>query len=94
MTLFEITKGTGNKRFGMYVGEPNNPECKRNENICITSAKTNDFRDTYLINTHEQYKRNVIKNGEIIHKVGDFKYKKILAIRPLTDIKSTSKSFT
>ena len=91
MTLYEITKGTGNKRFGMYVGEPNNPDCKRNANICITSSKTNDFRDTYLINTHEQYKRNVIKNGEIIHKVGDFKYKRILAIRPLTDIKSAWK---
>ena len=91
MTLYEITKGTGNKRFGMYVGEPNNPDCKRNANICITSAKTNDFRDTILINTQEQYKRNVIKNGEIIHKVGDFKYKSILAIRPLTDIKSAWK---
>ena len=91
MTLFEVTKGTGNKRFGMYVGEPNNPDCKRNANICITSSKTNDFRDTILINTHEQYKRNVIKNGEIIHKAGDFKYKRILAIRPLTDIKSAWK---
>ena len=91
MTLFEITKGTGNKRFGMYVGEPNNPDCKRNANICITSAKTNNFRDTILINTHEQYKRNVIKNGEIIHKVGEVKYKSILAIRPLTDIKSAWK---
>jgi hypothetical protein len=91
MTLFEVTKGTGNKRFGMYVGEPNNPDCKRNTNICITSAKTNNFRDTILINTQEQYKRNVIKNGEIIHRVGDFKYKNILAIRPLTDIKSAWK---
>ena len=91
MTLFEVTKGTGNKRFGMYVGEPNNPDCKINANVCITSSKTNDFRDTILINTQEQYKRNVIKNGEIIHRVGDFKYKSILAIRPLTDIKSAWK---
>lgn len=91
MTLFEVTKGTGNKRFGMYVGEPNNPDCKQNRNICITSSKTNDFCDTILIKTNEQYKRNVIKNGEIIHKVGDFKYKTILAIRPLTDIKTAWK---
>ena len=75
----------------MYIGEPNNPDCKRNANICITSSKTNDFRDIFLINTQEKYKRNVIKNGEIIHKVGDFKYKKILAIRPLTDIISAWK---
>ena len=88
MTLFEVTKGTGNKRFGMYVGEPNNPDCKRNANICITSSKTNDFRDTIQIKTNEQYKRNVVKNGEVIHKIGDFKYTTILAIRPLTDIKT------
>jgi hypothetical protein len=91
MTLFEVTKGTGNKRFGMYVGEPNNPECKMNVNICITSAKSNDFRDTIQIKTNEQYKRNVVKNGEVIHKVGEFKYKNIIAIRPLTDIKSAWK---
>lgn len=91
MKLYEITPGTGNKRLGMYIGEPNNPDCKRNANICITSSKTNDFRDTILINTKEQYKRNVIRNGEIIHKAGDFKFKKILAIRPLTDIVSAWK---
>ena len=91
MTLFEITKGTGNKRFGMYVGEPNNPNCKENRNICITSSKTNDFRDTIQIRTNEQYKRNVVRNGIVIHKAGDFKYKNILAIRPLTDIKTAWK---
>ena len=91
MTLFEVTKGTGNKRFGMYVGEPNNPDCKRNVNICITSAKSNDFRDTIQVKTNEQYKRNVFKNGELVHKAGEFKYKNILAIRPLTDIKTAWK---
>lgn len=91
MTLFEVTKGTGNKRFGMYVGEPNNPKCKENRNICITSFKSNDFSDTITIKTNEQYKRNVIRNGEIIHKVGDWKYRNIIAIRPRTDIKSAWK---
>ena len=73
----------------MYVGEPNNPDCKRNANICITSFKTND---SILINTQEQYKRNVIRDGEKIHEVGDFKLKKIPAIRPLTDITSAWKN--
>ena len=91
MTLFEVTKGTGNKRFGMYVGEPNNPDCKRNVNICITSSKSNDFRDTIQVKTNEQYKRNVFKNGELVHKAGEFKFKNIIAIRPLTDIKSAWK---
>ena len=73
----------------MYVGEPNNPDCKRNANICITSFKTND---SIIINTKEQYRRNVIKDGEKIHEVGDFKFKKIPAIRPLTDITSAWKN--
>ena len=89
LKLYEITPGTGNKRLGMYVGEPNNPDCKRNANICITSFKTND---SILINTQEQYKRNVIRDGEKIHEVGDFKLKKIPAIRPLTDITSAWKN--
>ena len=76
----------------MYVGEPNNPDCKKNVNICITSFKTNDSWDTILINTREQYKRNVIRDGEKIHEVGDFKFKKIPAIRPLTDITSAWKN--
>lgn len=92
LKLYEITPGTGNKRLGMYVGEPNNPDCKRNANICITSFKTNDSGDTILINTKEQYKRNVIRDGEKIHEVGDFKFKKIPAIRPLTDITSAWKN--
>ena len=76
----------------MYVGEPNNPDCKRNANICITSFKTNDPGDTITINTKEQYKRNVIRDGEKIHEVGEFKFKKIPAIRPLTDITSAWKN--
>ena len=92
LKLYEITPGTGNKRLGMYVGEPNNPDCKINANICITSFKTNDSGDTILIKTKEQYKRNVIRDGEKIHEVGDFKFKKIPAIRPLTDIASAWKN--
>lgn len=84
----EITSGTGNKRIGMYLGERNNPTCKKNENILITSAASNNFRDTILITTKELYKRNVYKNGQLIHKVGENKQKKILKIIPFMTIRN------
>ncbi len=84
----EITNGTGNKRIGMYLGEQNNPACKENKNILITSAASNNFRDTILITTKELYKRNVYKNGQLIHKVGDNKQKKILKIIPFMSIRN------
>jgi hypothetical protein len=79
----EITNGTGNKRIGMYIGEQNNPDCKQNRNILVTSTKSSNYQDTITVTTNEEYKRNVYKNGEIIHRVGEKKIKKILRIKPL-----------
>ena len=56
ITNREITLGTGNKRIGMYLGEQYNPACKECKNILITSAASNNFRDTILITTKELYK--------------------------------------
>ena len=84
----EITNGTGNKRIGMYVGEQNNPACKECKNILITSAPSNNFRDTILITTKELYKRNVYKDGQLLHRKGDNKQKKILKIIPFMAIRN------
>lgn len=88
----EITLGTGNKRIGMYLGEQYNPACKECKNILITSAASKNFRDTILVITKELYKRNVYKDGQLLHKKGDNKQKKILKIRPFMTIRNAWES--
>ena len=68
----EITNGTYNKAVGMYIGEQNNPSCKRNVNILKTMVPTSNFNDTITIQ-RGFYQRNYLK-----HKKGDPKTVKVL----------------
>ena len=68
----EITNGTYNKAVGMYIGEQNNPSCKRNVNILKTMVPTSNFNDTITIQ-RGFYQRNYLK-----HKKGDPKIVKVL----------------
>ena len=78
-SLAAVVPGTYRKSQGMYIGEKNNPACKQNRNVLITASI--DYNDTYEVTTPEQYKKNVYKNGVLVHSVGDFKKKKVCKIK-------------
>ena len=81
----EIYAGTWYSSKGMYLGVQNDPSCKENRNILITTYQSQNWNDTVIVQDGF-YKRNY--KG---HKKGDKKFKKYLKRYAAFDIDEASK---
>ena len=81
----EIHTGTYLSPIGMYLGIQNDPSCKENRNILITTYQSQNWNDTITVPAGF-YKRNTKD-----HKKGDKKFKKYLKRYAAFDIDEASK---
>ena len=81
----EICAGTWYSSRGMYLGIQNDPSCKENRNILITTYQSQNWNDKVTVQAGF-YKRNYKD-----HKKGDKKYKSYLKRYAAFDIDEASK---
>ena len=81
----EICAGTWYSSRGMYLGIQNDPSCKENRNILITTYQSQNWNDKVIVQDGF-YKRNYKD-----HKKGDKKYKSYLKRYAAFDIDEASK---